>query len=262
MKRLLTAYCGSGTLHVALFAWLAYAAATIPVQISFERGRASIELQATIAAAPKPTVDDPTELKLRPTETARRAEPPPPVEPAEPKLARRLPTLPEARRAPTEPLPQQTEATEVALSPPEDRLPEPRLQRVDVEPPLRRPVQAMPRRVEAPVETIDMAASQAENGAEFDELPQPHPLNRQPRYPPDAYARRRQGTVVLELEVRTDGTVGQVRVVLSSGFFELDEAARTAATQWRFTPAKRRGMSVAMPFEQRVNFSIGGALRS
>src|SRR2546427_2142838 len=53
-----------------------------------------------------------------------------------------------------------------------------------------------------------------------------------------------QGRVVLRILVRSDGSVGQVDLVESSGYPALDEAAVRAAALWRFTPATRDGQPV------------------
>ena len=53
-----------------------------------------------------------------------------------------------------------------------------------------------------------------------------------------------QGRVVLRILVRSDGSVGQVNLVESSGYPALDEAAVRAAALWRFTPATRDGQPV------------------
>src|SRR2546427_9542642 len=53
-----------------------------------------------------------------------------------------------------------------------------------------------------------------------------------------------QGKVVLKILVRSDGSVGQVNLVESSGYPALDEAAVRAAALWRFTPATRDGQPV------------------
>ncbi len=53
-----------------------------------------------------------------------------------------------------------------------------------------------------------------------------------------------QGRVVLRILVRSDGSVGQVKVVESSGSPVLDDAAVRAATSWTFAPATRDGQPV------------------
>lgn len=70
-------------------------------------------------------------------------------------------------------------------------------------------------------------------------------------------ARRRgiTGDVVLEIVVRHDGSVGDVRLLqgLGSG---LDQRAINAVRQWRFSPARRRGEAVDVLVEVAVEFTL------
>ena len=63
------------------------------------------------------------------------------------------------------------------------------------------------------------------------------------------------GEVLLEIVVRRDGTVGEVRIVrgLSGG---LSERAVDAVRQWRFTPATRHGSPVDVLVEVGVEFKL------
>ena len=63
------------------------------------------------------------------------------------------------------------------------------------------------------------------------------------------------GEVLLEIVVRRDGTVGEVRIVrgLSGG---LSERAVDAVRQWRFTPATRHGSPVDILVEVGVEFKL------
>ena len=69
---------------------------------------------------------------------------------------------------------------------------------------------------------------------------------------------RRQGVageVVLEVVVRRDGSVGEVKVVrgLPGG---LNERASDAVRQWRFAPARRYGSAVDVIVEVAVEFRL------
>jgi TonB family protein len=70
-------------------------------------------------------------------------------------------------------------------------------------------------------------------------------------------ARRRgvSGDVLLEIVIRVDGSVGDVRVLqgLGSG---LDQRAIEAVRQWRFAPAKRKGVPVDVLVEVAVEFIL------
>lgn len=77
-----------------------------------------------------------------------------------------------------------------------------------------------------------------------------------PDYPKGARQRGEQGDVVLELEVNAAGRVEGVRVVRSSGFSELDDAAVRAARAARFTPAKRGRVAVASTARLTLEFRL------
>jgi TonB family protein len=67
-----------------------------------------------------------------------------------------------------------------------------------------------------------------------------------PKYTDEARRRNLQGTVELEIVVREDGSVGDVRVTKSPDrTYGLDDAAVAAARQWRFKPGLRNGVPVA-----------------
>jgi protein TonB len=70
-------------------------------------------------------------------------------------------------------------------------------------------------------------------------------------------ARRRSitGEVLLEVVILRDGTVGPVRVVRGLGL-GLDERATSAVRQWRFAPARRKGVPVDVVVEVAVDFSL------
>jgi TonB family protein len=74
-------------------------------------------------------------------------------------------------------------------------------------------------------------------------------------YTEDARRRNIEGEVVLEIVVRRDGSVGDVKLLngLGSG---LNERAITAVKQWRFAPAKRLGAPVDVIVEVAVEFKL------
>lgn len=76
-----------------------------------------------------------------------------------------------------------------------------------------------------------------------------------PLYTDEARRRAVQGDVVLEIVVRRDGSVGDVRVTrpLGSG---LDQRAVAAVRQWRFSPARRQGTPVDVIVEVAVGFTL------
>ena len=83
---------------------------------------------------------------------------------------------------------------------------------------------------------------------------------REPVYPEQARQQGTEGTVVLRIEILTNGQAGRVSVHRSSGSDLLDEAAATAARRWRFVPAKVRGtgQSIAVYTTTPVTFKLNG----
>jgi TonB family protein len=74
-------------------------------------------------------------------------------------------------------------------------------------------------------------------------------------YTEEARRRGLAGDVVLEIVVRRDGSVGDVKVVrgLSAG---LNDRAMAAVRQWRFAPARRQGTPVDVIVEVAVEFQL------
>jgi protein TonB len=76
-----------------------------------------------------------------------------------------------------------------------------------------------------------------------------------PLYTDEARRRALEGDVVLEIVVRADGSVGDVKVLRSLGG-GLDQRAIAAVRQWRFAPARRMGAAVDVVVEVAVGFSL------
>jgi protein TonB len=74
-------------------------------------------------------------------------------------------------------------------------------------------------------------------------------------YTEDARRRGIEGEVVLEIVVRRDGTVGDVKMLngLPAG---LNDRAIAAVRQWRFSPARRLGQAVDVIVEVAVEFKL------
>jgi len=74
----------------------------------------------------------------------------------------------------------------------------------------------------------------------------------------DAMRARIQGSVMLECVVKTDGTVGDVRVIRSlDATYGLDQEAIRAARMWVFTPGTRNGEPVPVMVSIELTFSTG-----
>jgi protein TonB len=80
--------------------------------------------------------------------------------------------------------------------------------------------------------------------------------NPPPRYPRSARRRGHQGTVLLSVFVDSDGRVDTLKVLKSSGFEVLDEAALAAVHQWRFESGRRGDTPVGMWVEVPIRFEL------
>ena len=71
----------------------------------------------------------------------------------------------------------------------------------------------------------------------------------------DARRRGISGDVVLEIVVRQDGSVGDVKILEGLGG-GLNERAVDAVRRWRFAPAERQGVAVDVIVEVSVEFKL------
>jgi TonB family protein len=87
-----------------------------------------------------------------------------------------------------------------------------------------------------------------------EDISPPEPVRKvDPGYPASYIHDRVEGVVVLYAIIRSDGSVGDVRVL--EGFdSRLDENARTALSQWRFRPGTRNGIPIDVEAVVRVPF--------
>jgi protein TonB len=76
-----------------------------------------------------------------------------------------------------------------------------------------------------------------------------------PVYTDEGRRRAIEGDVVMEIVVRRDGSVGDVRLVRTLGA-GLDQRAIAAVKQWRFSPARRQGAPVDILVEVAVGFAL------
>lgn len=76
----------------------------------------------------------------------------------------------------------------------------------------------------------------------------------QPTYPQDAFVKKIEGTVLLEILIDSTGRVARVRIV--SSIPALDQAAVESVKQWIFAPAIKRGRPVATVANAPVSFRI------
>ena len=76
-----------------------------------------------------------------------------------------------------------------------------------------------------------------------------------PVYTDEGRRRAIEGDVVMEIVVRRDGSVGDVRLTRTLGA-GLDQRAIAAVKQWRFSPARRQGTPVDILVEVAVGFAL------
>lgn len=116
---------------------------------------------------------------------------------------------------------------------------------------------------ESKTETPVMAAAPA--AAETEIAPAPvipprvdaaHLNNPAPAYPPLSRRMGEQGQVLFDVYILADGTVGELRLKISSGYPRLDAAAREAVQRWRYVPARRGDVAIAYWYVQPVSFSL------
>jgi periplasmic protein TonB len=75
------------------------------------------------------------------------------------------------------------------------------------------------------------------------------------QYTDEARKRGLTGDVLLEIVIKSDGTVGDVKVLRGLGA-GLDDRAVSAVRNWRFAPARRLGAPVDVIVEVEVEFSL------
>ncbi len=77
-----------------------------------------------------------------------------------------------------------------------------------------------------------------------------------PRYPEIARSARRQGAVVVEAEIATDGSLRSARVVSAPLGFGLEQSALDAIGSWKFAPARYGERPVAVYYRWNILFSL------
>jgi len=80
--------------------------------------------------------------------------------------------------------------------------------------------------------------------------------NPPPDYPRIARLRGYQGTVILNVLVQKDGTVSQIKINKSSGYWMLDQAALLAVKDWMFKPGTSDAGPVDMWVIQPIRFQL------
>ena len=91
-------------------------------------------------------------------------------------------------------------------------------------------------------------------------VPKPNPVlpHRIAGYPVLALRHHQEGGVLLNVLVLPNGEVGDVRVLRSSGFSQLDAAALTGVGGWHYVPAVRDHHPVSAWVKVDIRFRTGG----
>ncbi len=77
-----------------------------------------------------------------------------------------------------------------------------------------------------------------------------------PKYPSASIRRGEQGLVIIEARVLADGRTSNVRVLKSSGYDRLDQAALEAVRRAKFRPARRYDQAVSSWVTVPIRFAI------
>jgi protein TonB len=218
-QRLVVCWSTSILLHAGL---LIFGVAFLikPARVRVEAGKTSTEIELVIEPAPVSTPAPPP-----PPSTLVRPQLPPPPQPV---IAVKL-VKPEVS-----PNPEPTfAAPSSALAPPKTQ-------------PAR-----MPAKQNAAPAHESSSASRGALQAVPDEL-----HNEPPEYPDESRIAREQGLVILRVEVTAAGEPAQIRILESSGYFRLDQAARRAVQDWKFHPALSAGIPVSSEVDVPVRFKL------
>jgi TonB family protein len=75
-----------------------------------------------------------------------------------------------------------------------------------------------------------------------------------PPYPKRAERNGWAGTVLLNLFINANGEVEKVEIAKTSGYELLDSQALASVSAWRFKPARRKGIAIAVAVQQPIIF--------
>jgi protein TonB len=88
---------------------------------------------------------------------------------------------------------------------------------------------------------------------DYDRPPRPIRMTR-PAYPQEAFVKKVEGTVLVEILIDASGRVRRARILESVPL--LDAAALETVRQWSFAPAIRHGQAVATIAQAPITFRI------
>ena len=152
---------------------------------------------------------------------------------------------------------EQAEATKLAQAQPAP------VQVQETAPPQPEPVKETPKKEEPAPAAAAPAKAAVSEGDLVDlgsDVVKPEIVNRaKPNYPPAAFNRKVEGTVVLSLLVNESGKVAEVKILRPAGGTSgLNEAAVAAVKKWTFKPAVKAGKKVKVWVTYPIVFKIQG----
>jgi protein TonB len=115
---------------------------------------------------------------------------------------------------------------------------------------------ALPRRKDIPQTAKEHRSTRASLDESITVAIPNYKENSPPAYPLLARRRNYEGTVLLDVLVRQDGTVGSIRLSRSSGHGSLDQSAMRGVRKWTFHPGKREGEAVDMWVKVPIRFQL------
>lgn len=189
----------------------------------------------------------------------------------------KLPTLVSVPTA--QPLEQEAEPVEIAEVPPAPAVPEVARQKAPAVPDsaTRNPPVAVKKPAEAAVKTPTatgqvqeaVVATAPQVKPQLQEPPVPiepvEVVSRAPRfreppaapeYPVQARRRNQQGQVLLEVRLDMTGKQRELRLLQSSGFKSLDQAALEAVADWKFEPEVQAGQAMPSRVQIPIDFAL------
>jgi protein TonB len=197
--------------------------------------------------APPPAFTPPVPAPAPPPVSA----PPTPAAPPEKKPAKPKPATKPKPKAPAKPRPSREAAKATAKAPADAQARAPTVPSVEPAQPAPPPTAAaVPQAPPAPVAPAPAAKTSVYISADY------AATNRKPVYPSMSMRYGEQGTVVLRVLVKADGTAGQVEIKSSSGYPLLDESAKATVQSWRFRPATSDGKPMADWFLIPIPFKL------
>jgi len=190
-----------------------------------------VTLFAELITAPAPTpvpVPQPVDVKPQPVKTEPVKKPPTPVKVKEKQITAKTAT-----------------AVQKTVQQPQERVSEPKNEKTaDSEP----PVVAAARPTQMPAGPVTLSS----------ELSVSCPKLEAPVYPAISRRMGEEGKLVLRVELNEKGYVDNAKVINSSGYERLDNAALTAVKGWHCNPAQRDGQPARAIALQPFNFVLQG----